>query len=713
MFKTSKDPAALDIQYVKGVGPKRAALLAKIGIKTVMDAFLHLPYRYEDRGEVKKIVDLSVFPKPARMPTLLGEATAQEAAQIQTVSGDVISMRLKRISGGRAIFEIAVSDGSGVLSALWFNQPYLADKFSVGDRLVLSGTIRPSRRGAGLSMENPEFEILQDGDVPSAGIAPIYRLTEGLGQRQTRDIISGAVLAYGEGLKDPVPEEITKRLGLPPFASAVRDCHIPGEHARAAELNSWLSPAQKRLAFDELFMLELGLAIMRRSRVRAKGISFSSKGELGGRLIKALPFSLTSAQVRAVAEILKDMQSPHPMNRLLQGDVGSGKTVVAAIAMLRAVECGYQSALMAPTEILAGQHFINLRAMMAGVGVNACLLTSGVRNRPEDEISSGKAHVVVGTHALLEEGVKFRKLGLIVIDEQHRFGVRQRAVIKKKGENPDVLTMTATPIPRTLAMTLYGDLDCSVMDSLPPGRSPVETTAMRADEKRPLYEMILGEIRAGGQVYVVYPLIEESDKSDLKSAVMGEEAFKNIFPKARVALMHGRMKPDEREKTMMDFKRGGIDILVSTTVIEVGVDVPNASLMVIVHAERFGLSQLHQLRGRVGRGKRKSRCVLLYYDNPGEEAARRLNIMAATSDGFRIAEEDLAIRGPGEMAGTRQSGMPELRLADIIRDARLLGAARDEAFALVEADPGLEVYTALRHRLEEFWKGKAELFGTA
>jgi ATP-dependent DNA helicase RecG len=406
------------------------------------------------------------------------------------------------------------------------------------------------------------------------------------------------------------------------------------------------------------------------------------------------------------------MKTPHSMSRLLQGDVGSGKTIVALMALLTAVECGFQTAIMAPTEILAEQHYMNIHSMVEGLGLRCGLLTGSVKKKPLKEIEEGSMDVVIGTHAIIQEGVRFKSLGLAVVDEQHRFGVMQRATLRKKALSPDVLIMTATPIPRTLALTLYGGLDYSVMRELPPGRTPVMTSMFTPDRKKDVYQAIASEVSDGGQVYVVYPVIEESEKTDLRSAVVGEEAMKKVFPELRIALIHGRMRPEDKESVMARFKTGDIDILVSTTVIEVGVDVPNASLMVIVHAERFGLSQLHQLRGRVGRGRKKSRCMLLAYGPLGDDAQRRLGVMCRTSDGFRIAEEDLMIRGPGELLGTRQSGLPEMKVANIIRDAELIEVARKEAFSLVGKDPELQGHLRLRAALEGFWHGKVELFKT-
>ncbi|HYA31876.1 MAG TPA: ATP-dependent DNA helicase RecG, partial [Thermodesulfovibrionales bacterium] len=477
-------------------------------------------------------------------------------------------------------------------------------------------------------------------------------------------------------------------------------------------LNRGTSDYHRRLSFDELFNLSLGIAVMKKNETRQRGIAFHPAGELVQRLSPKLPFTLTAAQKRVFEEILDDMRKPHPMNRLIQGDVGCGKTIVALMAMLSVVECGYQAALMAPTEILAGQHFLGIHALVEDLGLKICLLTGGKKERPIEEIASGKMDIVVGTHALIQEGVTFRNLGFVVIDEQHRFGVMQRASLRKKAINPDVLVMTATPIPRTLAMTVYGDLDYSVIDELPPRRSPVITRVFHQGQKELIYQTISEEVVKGRQVYAVYPVIEESENSDLKSAIIGRTALEKMFPRFRIGLIHGKMKAAERETVMASFKKKEIDILVSTTVIEVGIDVPNAVLMLIVHAERFGLSQLHQLRGRVGRGSDQSYCFLLAYAPHGDDAKRRLNIMEKTSDGFSVAEEDLDIRGPGELFGTRQSGMPDLKIASIVRDAGLLEAARKEAISMVGADPGLARLPLLKNVVEKFWRGKVDIFKT-
>ncbi len=701
------------IQYVKGVGPQRARLLARLGIKTVKDALFHLPYRYEDRSSIKKIIHL----KPEELHTVQGKV----------IKTDVITPTPKRPR--LKIFEAVITDGSGALKAKWFNQIYLKNIFKTGQQVVLYGTVKVNYRGSGFEIVNPEYEILDDNDdeesnpsafspQPSAScihtgrIVPIYRLTEGLGQKHLRSIMYAVVGNSMPAVSDFIPQEIIREYGLPDIQESLRNIHFPSSASSLNDLNSGTSPYHRRLSFDELFTLQLGLAAIKKREAIEKGISFSPGGKLINSLLAKLPFKLTAAQERVFNDIMNDMRSPAPMNRLIQGDVGCGKTIVALMSMLTAVECGYQAALMAPTEILAEQHYINIHRLVEDLGLKIHLLTGSKRNKEVETIASGDADIIIGTHALIQEGVSFKKLGLIVIDEQHRFGVMQRATLKKKGINPDTLIMTATPIPRTLALTLYGDLDYSVIDELPPNRNPIITKLFPEKTKSRIYALIEGEIKKGGQAYVVYPLIEESEKTDLKSAITGAEALQKIFPGFKTGLIHGRMKPSEREEVMREFKEGGIHILVSTTVIEVGVDVPNATLMVIIHAERFGLAQLHQLRGRVGRGSGQSYCILLSYGG-SDDARKRLNVMVETTDGFRIAEEDLNIRGPGEFFGTRQSGMPDLRVANLLRDVRILEVARKEAFAIIERDAALSGYPELKKSIGEFWGERLEMFKTA
>lgn len=694
-----KDLSDFPIQYIKGVGPHRAKLLNRLGIQSVRDALHYLPYRYEDRSNIRRISDLAY-------------------GSLETVSGKIISAEVIKLPGRNLkIFELTVTDGSAVLKGKWFNQPFMKKNFRTGMKILLCGTVRRNPYwGIGFEMDNPEYEIMGDDSDDSFihmhRIVPVYRVTGGLSVRQMRSIMFHVVQTYIGDLEDTIPAEILKRYELPGLHDSFSNVHFPQAGADVGLLNGKVSVFHQRLSFDEFFMLELGLAVIKKGNVLEKGIAFDPECRLLQRLIDILPFRLTGAQEKAFGDILRDMRMPHPMNRLLQGDVGCGKTVIALMAMMIAVESGYQAALMAPTEILAEQHYINIYRIVENLGLKICLLTGSRKNRPLDEIASGEVDMVVGTHALIQEGVRFRKLGLAVIDEQHRFGVMQRALLKKKAVHPDVLVMTATPIPRTLALTVYGDLDYSVIDELPPDRRTVKTLLFRSRQKEPLYKLIRDEVNTGRQVYVVYPVIEESEKTDLRSAVNGKNAFEKFFPEFRVGLIHGRMKPQEREQIMASFKSGEIDILVSTTVIEVGVDVANATLMIIIHAERFGLSQLHQLRGRTGRGPHKSYCALLAYEPYGEEAKRRLDIMVQSNDGFRIAEEDLDIRGPGEFFGTRQSGMPDLRVADIVRDAKILQEARKEAFSLVENDPEFKGYPLLRQSLEMFWRGKIELFKT-
>ncbi len=693
----NKDLSDFQIQYIKGVGPHRAGILNRLGIKTFKDAFYYLPYRYEDRSSIRKISDL-------------------RCGNVETMSGKVVSAEVIRLIGKKLkIFELIINDGSGLLKGKWFNQPFMKKNFKIGQKVLLCGAVkRDHYRGIGFEMDNPEYEIISDDDslIHMSRIVPIYRVTSGLTVRQIRTIMFNIINTHIKDIRDTIPVEVLRRNSLLGLSECLLQIHFPSNNVDIELLNRGGSDFHKRLSFDELFMLELGLAVMKRDNEIEKGIAFNTGGTLIKRLTEMLPFRLTGAQERAFSDILRDMKRHYPMNRLMQGDVGCGKTVVALMAVMVAAESGYQSALMAPTEILAEQHYINIHRIIEDLGLEICLLTGSKKDRPLSKIASGEIDIVVGTHALLQEGVTFKNLGLVVIDEQHRFGVVQRALLRKKAANPDVLVMTATPIPRTLALTLYGDLNYSVIDELPPGRRPVTTLLFDSKQKDYIYRLIREEVKKGRQVYVVYPLIEESEKTDLRSAIIGKNAFEKVFPDFKVGLLHGRMKAQEREEIMASFKKGDIEILVSTTVIEVGVDVPNATLMLIIHAERFGLSQLHQLRGRIGRGLHQSCCILVAYEPYGEGARRRLDIMVKSNDGFRIAEEDLNIRGPGEFFGTRQAGIPDLRIANIVRDAKLLEASRREAFSLIDRDPDLKGFPLLRKSLETFWEGKIELFKT-
>lgn len=695
-----------EIQYVKGVGPVRAKLFNKLGIHTVEDLLNHIPFRYEDRGNLKPVKEL-----------LLDWYSLKDYASYQTVHGKVISTRIIITPRQRRkIFEATIGDSSGFITAKWFNQPYLKGVFKKDSTVVLSGQLRLDNYNHELYMDSPEYEIIDSQDdelIHTDRIVPVYRLTQGLSQKVLRSIIKGVLET--SCLQEILPEEVIKRYHLPFRNEAINHIHFPPEGTDIDKLNKGVTIPHKRISFEEFLLLETGLAMRKTAVTKESGIAFTVDCPLKDRLYSILPFKLTQSQCRVISEIEGDMASPHPMNRLLQGDVGSGKTVVALTAMVIAVGSGYQAAMMVPTEVLAEQHYMNINAYLDNLNVKSAILKSGMKARYKETIlqdaAEGNIDILIGTHALLEEGVLFSRLGLAVIDEQHKFGVLQRAVLKKKGYTPDVLIMTATPIPRTLAMSVYGDLDLSVIDELPPGRTPVSTRWLYGNNRKEAYYLMQEELLKGRQAYVVYPLVEESEKVDLKSATEMAERLQKSFHEYKVGLLHGRMKSSEKEDVMAGFKGNDINILVSTTVIEVGVDVPNASVMVIEHAERFGLSQLHQLRGRVGRGSNKSFCMLLTSGNITDEGQRRLGIMEKTNNGFEIAEEDLAIRGPGELFGTRQAGIPELKVANIIRDVKILEAARKEAFEIVSKDPSLThpEHKLLRQAMEEKWKDKLEI----
>ncbi|MDA8239105.1 MAG: ATP-dependent DNA helicase RecG [Nitrospiraceae bacterium] len=687
--------ADLPVQRIKGIGPRRAALFGRIGVRTVRDALYYLPRRYEDRSLIRAISDIR-------------EGCAE------TVRGRIISCGPVAARGRRLrIFEVLANDGTGTIKGRWFNQSFMQRNLKAGQDVLLCGEAkRDPYFGAGFVMDGPEYEtVSEDADflIHTNRVVPLYRLTEGISQKQLRKIMFGIVEQYAGGLAEPLPPEIIERHGLPPLCETIKALHFP-EECDIGDWNEGKSIYHKRLAFEELFVFALGMAAFRKGRGQS-GYSFRCEGRLRKRLQEGLSFELTNAQKRALQEILRDMRRPAPMSRLLQGDVGCGKTVVTFAAMLDAVECGFQTAFMAPTEILAEQHYRNICKMAEGSGVKVALISGGPRDRQLDRIASGEIPVVVGTHALMQESVVFRNLAFVVIDEQHKFGVTQRGNLRKKGLNPDLLVMTATPIPRSLALTLYGDLDYSVIDEMPAGRRPVLTKVFMPDQKKEIYGILEEEIKKGRQVYVVYPVIEESEKIDLRAAVEGKSAFERTFPGFRVGLLHGRMAAADREEVMSAFRRGDLDILVSTTVVEVGVDVPNATVMIVVHAERFGLAQLHQLRGRVGRGGDRSYCLLVAYGPLGEDAGRRLDVMVHTNDGFSIAQEDLAIRGPGEFWGTLQSGMSGFKVADLIRDLQLIEKAKQEAFSMIDANPGLCDFPLLKKMCETFWNGRTGFIG--
>ena len=686
-------PAGLStqLQYLRGVGPQRAKLLAKKGLTTVEEALFFLPIRHEDR-------------------THLTPLRAIQVGQVVTCAGTVAGISPPPPGRARAPLVLLLRDASGYGTATLFGRGWLTRVLQRGQKVILHG--RGARFKDKITLQVQDWELVESDDdepIHAGALVPVYSSTEGLPQRALRSLMWRLVEAHAGEVGETLPDAVRRRRGLLPLVEALGGAHFPQNEAQR-------QAAQHRLAFEDFLLLQLGLAILRARTTRQRGIAMSPSGALVRRLREALPWALTAAQERVWSEIRTDMAAPYPMHRLLQGDVGSGKTIVAALAVLTAVEAGHQAAVMAPTEILAEQHFMTFRRLLEPLGVPVTLLTAGLKGRERSTrraaVAAGDIGCVVGTHALVQEQVEFRRLGLVVVDEQHRFGVAQRARLKAKGEHPDVLVMTATPIPRTLALTVYGDLDVSVLDELPPGRKPVVTVA-RTESRRPqIYAFLREQVAAGRQIYVVYPLIEESEAIDLKAATdMAARLQREVFADRVVGLLHGRLPFDAKDEIMRRFKEGEIHVLVSTTVIEVGIDVANASVMLIEHAERFGLSQLHQLRGRVGRGPWKSYCILLTSGKLGEDAERRVQAMVETGDGFRIAEVDLQLRGPGEFFGTRQSGLPEFRVADLLRDAALLDDARREAQAIVAADPELRAadHVGLRQALLARWRGKLAL----
>ncbi|HEX2203358.1 MAG TPA: ATP-dependent DNA helicase RecG [Longimicrobium sp.] len=679
------------VQFLKGVGPRRAPLLQKMGLLTARDVLYHAPHRYEDASTITKIGAL---------------APGMDA----TVIGRVVSKGVLPTRKGLRIFQAVVRDETAMIECAWPGQPYLDRILQKGDLLLLSG---PVRFFHGRQMQPREYTVIagegEKAAEESGTIFPVYPATGGLTYRQVRTLVHENLDDLLRALKqeeDVLPPEIRERVEVVPLAKALEHVHRPASLMEAEQ-------GRRRLAFEELFFLQLLHARARHRAVQERpGIAFARKDFLVKPFHKQLPFALTGAQKKVLKEIGDDMAAPRRMNRLLQGDVGSGKTVVALFAMLRAVENGYQAALMAPTEILAEQHARTLTKLLEGLPVGVTLLTGRMGAKQYREavyrIASGGAGIAVGTHALIQEGVAFDRLGVVVVDEQHRFGVKQRLALAEMGTSADMLVMSATPIPRSLALTLYGDLDVSVLDERPPGRRPVRT-AVRGDSSRPkVLEFVREQVALGRQAYVVYPLVEESEKVDLKSATEEYERLRTtVFPDLRVALLHGQMHGDDKDAVMRSFAAGEVDVLVSTTVIEVGIDVPNATVMVVEHAERFGLSQLHQLRGRVGRGGEESFCVLIC---TGNEARERLKLFASTEDGFKIAEYDMRIRGYGDLFGARQTGIPDFRFADLEKDFALLGRARAEARRIVDEDPELERHPSLKRVLEERYGERARMF---
>lgn len=707
-WQRRKEILSTPIEKIRGVGPRVSQQLAKMGILTVEDALYTLPYRYEDRRQIRKIAQLRDGKREVFSAEIL-------------VAGETQTSRNRK-----KLFEVVVGDGTGQIQLKWFHyrRDWMKHRYVVGQRLLVVGDVK--RFGVIREIHHPDIELLAHNGAIDDHIAadplnfgrilPVYPLTEGLHQKSIRKIWKEIVDLYAEYAVSPLPSEILQRHGLLPLAEALRQVHWPNNKTNVSELEAGSDAARRTLVFDEFFFLELGLALKRRGVVLEKGIPFKVTHRYTKPLAALLPYRLTEAQRRVLGEIKQDLMAPHPMHRLVQGDVGCGKTIVALMAALVAIENDTQVAVVAPTEILAEQHYLQFHAWLEALGLRAALLSGSLSAKEKrlilEQLRAGDIHLIVGTHAVLQDGVDFKRLGLGIIDEQHRFGVRQRGVLRKKGENPHILVMTATPIPRTLSLTLFGDLALSVIDELPPGRTPVRTRIVPESARTRAYAFIKDELAQGRQAYIVYPLVEESEKSDLLAASEGAEYLqRQIFPEANVALLHGRMKPEEKESIMAAFKDQRFDILVATTVIEVGIDIANASVIMIEHAERFGLAQLHQLRGRVGRGAAVSNCLLVRSARCSEEGMRRLQVMCETTDGFRIAEADLEIRGPGEFLGTRQSGLPDFRVANLLRDGLLLEKARQEAFHMASTSDFLQDdrYADMRHVLMERWGSRLEL----
>ncbi len=701
---------ATPIRFLKGIGPKRAALLESLNLRTVEDLLYHLPFRYEDRREILKIGQATV----GKEATFIGTLVALE--------NKFIVKRRRRILLGN------LADDTGNLTLVWYRvPPYISKALTQGQKLMVHGKVE---KGVGIEkrIAHPDFEALEAGDQePKERILPVYLRPGGIPMGSHRRWVAQALAAYGAYLPGCVPGIIARRQGLIDLRSAMMAVHEPSRDADIVSLNDFVSQGHRSIIFDEFFCLQVGLALRKKFRTSSNGISFPSREEgLTRNMRSRLAFRLTAAQERVLSEIYGDMASSRPMQRLIQGDVGCGKTIVAWFAVLRAIENGMQAVWMAPTELLAEQHYQNLNPYVQALGIPAALLTGSVPLARKKEIvariESGEILFVVGTHALIQEGVRIPRMGLGVIDEQHRFGVLQRMALQRLCHSPnrstlslhkpDMLLMSATPIPRSLAMVLYGDMEVSSVDEMPPGRRPVVTKLFSAKERPLVYELIRQEARKGHQAYVVYPLVEASERIDLKDATrMAEELSRTVFKEFSVGLLHGKMSAEEKQRVMRSFKAGKLQILIATTVIEVGIDIPNATLIATEHAERFGLSQLHQLRGRVGRGEQPSQCLLVYDGANGRDALKRLRVMEREHDGFKIAEADLKLRGPGELLGTRQSGFPDFRLANLIRDSQLLLAARKEAMEWLEKERFLDRpdSRAFKEILKHRWGAKLEL----
>ncbi|GAA0100005.1 ATP-dependent DNA helicase RecG [Paraclostridium bifermentans] len=657
-----------EIKYVKGIGPKRANKLSKLGIFTVSDLLFYFPRQYEDRNNLRKIFELK----------------DEEKVTIRAI---VSSIETSNVRKGLVITKVGVRDETGFARLVFFNQEYISSTLKKGDTVFVFGKVK--KTSYGVEMSSCEVEQMSNNPKNTCGIMPIYPLTYGLTNKELINIVKTVFSNEQIYIKEYLPNKIIQKYKLCSIDFAVKNIHSPTNKES-------LKVALYRLVFEEFLMLQLGLFLFKNGVTEKSGVKFEKEQNLG-KILNSLPFKLTNAQNRALNEIIDDMNCGKVMNRLVQGDVGSGKTVVALLALANCVLNGYQGALMAPTEILAEQHFISLNETLSPFGINVGLLVGSLTKKQKENVlqrvKDNEIDILIGTHALIEDKVEFNNLGIVITDEQHRFGVRQRNKLSEKGYNPDILVMTATPIPRTLALILYGDLDISIIDELPPGRQPIETLAVYKDKREKAYNsLVRSEVQKGRQVYIVCPLVEESEAIEAKAAVdLVEELKSEFFSDLRLGLLHGKMKPSEKDETMKKFKNKELDILVSTTVIEVGVNVPNATLMIIENAERFGLAQLHQLRGRVGRGSHKSYCILIY-SSKSEVCSQRMSIMEETTDGFKISEKDLEIRGPGEFFGTRQHGLPELKVANIFKHMKILKIAQQEARYIISEDPKLNNY---------------------
>jgi len=691
-YMQAKDLLKQDVQYLKGVGPKRAKQLSRLGINTISDLLYYLPRRYEDRREIVSVKDIKV-------------------GEIYTIRGKIKAHGIWKSRKGILVYEMVVSDRTGNLHGVWYNQPYLKGYFKVGQDIILYGKVDKFRY---FQMAHPDYEILdKKEEMPETmhmgRIVPIYSLTHDTTQRYLRALIYRALEDNIDPLKEILPTPIRARNKLVDIKFAIRNIHFPNNFEN-------IKMAQRRLIFEEFFILETALALIKRkTKKQSRGIRYEIEECSLESFKDMLPFKLTKEQIEAMKMIEQDMKSPHPMNRLLEGEVGSGKTIVAMYALLLAIKNGFKGAVMVPTETLAQQHYLTMSEFFMPMGINVRLLIGSANNEAKDvireELKDGKIDIIIGTHSLIQEKVSFDKIGLIIVDEQHKFGVSQRALIRKKGIKSDVLIMTATPIPRTLALTVYGDLDITTIKELPEGRTPVSTYWVEEDRKDRVYKFVREEVLKEHQAYIVCPRIEETEKSNLVAAkTLYKHLQEYIFPDFKLALIHGRMKGSEKDRLMREFRDNKVNILVSTVVIEVGIDVPNATVMVIENADRFGLAQLHQMRGRIGRGGYKSYCILLS-DPKNENARRRLEAFEQLQDGFELAEEDLSIRGPGQLLGTKQHGLPEIKFSDIAQDRDILELARREAFELVEKDSNLqdERNANLRETILERYRGKMEL----